>query len=371
MARLSLVERNTFQEGLTLAREYRGLSQTELAKKSGVARQQIVNLESGVTLHPTDTTRDALCASLDVFREFMEIIPDESPSERVLHFRGKPRVTARINRQLVAQGSVWIRFTRAVESRVRRLPEDGFSKIANTGSIEDVAARTRKAWGLREDAPLKNVTRLLERAGAFVGTFEGGEDGIDAYSWQGASHYILGNADREMPSRTRHSRLHEAGHLILHRGRQTGDPATEEEAHRFAGAMLLPRRAFWQEFPRGSRLNWDGMFRMKERWGTSVQAIVRRAYDLTLIDAAQYKRAFIYISSMGWRKREPNEASEVEQPELLPRVLESLAQSKGVTPSELGRSIGLPVSTLSKLVGTDLSTLDAMRTVVNIKAPKA
>ena len=46
---------------------------------------------------------------------------------------------------------------------------------------------------------------------------------------------------------------------------------------------------------------------MKRRWGIRLQAIVHRAYDLALIDAAQYRTANIHISKYGWRTNEPGE----------------------------------------------------------------
>lgn len=59
---------------------------------------------------------------------------------------------------------------------------------------------------------------------------------------------------------------HECAHLIMHRGIETGDKATENQANRFARAFLLPRASFIQEFPRGSSLNWKAIFALKLRW---------------------------------------------------------------------------------------------------------
>lgn len=346
-------------KALKIGRELRGLTQTELARQSGVARQHIVNLESGVTLKPSEMTLAALAAALELPVGFLARTPAEPPPLEVLHFRGKARVTNRISAQLLAQASLWADFTDALASRCARLPADAFARPTNTDDIEEIAGKVRVAWGLREDTPIQNVTRLLERSGAFIGTFDGGEKGVDAFSWIPQSPQILCNAERGMPSRVRFSLLHEAGHLVMHRGRVTGDEESEGEANRFASALLLPRRAFWQEFPRsGSRLNWDGMFRMKARWGASVQAIVHRAHQLGLINAIEYRRAFMFIAAQGWKKTEPNEPPDAERPELVPRIMESLAKAQGLTPQALCKELEVSIPLLSTMAGTDVRAFE-------------
>ena len=45
--------------------------------------------------------------------------------------------------------------------------------------------------------------------------------------------------------------------------------------------------------------------RLKAKWGVSIQALVRRARDLAIIDYNRYRSLMIQISSRGWRKNEP------------------------------------------------------------------
>jgi len=358
---------------LVIGREFRGVSQLELARRSGVTRQHIANLEAGEIRNPTELTVNALAAALRVTPSFLRREPATPPNKEVLHFRGKARVTARSSAQLLALASIWTTFTRFVEQQCSRLPNDTLSAIEWTNDIEDVATKARASWGLREDTPIHNATRVLERSGAFVGTFEGGEKGIDAYSWLSHRPQVLCNLDRPMPSRIRFSLMHEAGHIVLHRGCATGDSKTEAEANHFASAVLLPRRAFWQEFPRsGSRLNWDGMFRMKQRWGVSVQALLSRAHDLGIIDAATYRKAFMTLSSRGWRINEPGEPDVSEQPEIIPRILESLARQQGLLPSAIALALGVFVDELSAMAGMDVRTFERhLQSIVRLDPMRA
>ena len=123
---------------------------------------------------------------------------------------------------------------------------------------------------------------------------------------------------------------HECGHLIMHQGKITGDKETETEANRFASAFLLPRAAFISEFPRATvRFNWSAIYDMKLRWKVSVAAIIRRAFDLGIIDAAAYRRASIHLSKTGQAKKEHYDDSELilpEEPELLSNAITALEQ---------------------------------------------
>ncbi len=50
----------------------------------------------------------------------------------------------------------------------------------------------------------------------------------------------------------------------------------ETQAHRFAGAFLLPPHALEAEWPRG-RLRWPELIALKQRWQVSLGAIIYRA----------------------------------------------------------------------------------------------
>lgn len=69
--------------------------------------------------------------------------------------------------------------------------------------------------------------------------------------------------------------MHEVGHLVMHGSSRPKE--MESQANRFATAVLIPRAAFWREFPKQHyRFDWAGLTAMKRRWGVSIQAIVRR-----------------------------------------------------------------------------------------------
>ena len=68
----------------------------------------------------------------------------------------------------------------------------------------------------------------------------------------------------------------------------------------------------------------------------SAQAILRRAHDLALIDAAQYRIGCVYISKQGYRRSEPFEPDQIETPELLATILSTLHKQCRMKPRRRG-----------------------------------
>jgi Zn-dependent peptidase ImmA (M78 family) len=141
------------------------------------------------------------------------------------------------------------------------------------------------------------------------------------------------NPAKASATRARFDILHELAHGTLHR---TGIPmdhaVKEDQADYFAGAALLPKRSFAREFwGLGRRRDWEGFFDLKAKWGASVVAIVVRAYQLGLMDAAEYRRRCKDMSKRGWfRSPEPAER-DAEKPELFHIVLRRFQEETGKT----------------------------------------
>lgn len=148
---------------------------------------------------------------------------------------------------------------------------------------------------------------------------------MDAFSeWRNGdeSPFILYGADKGSAVRSRFDIAHELGHLMLHRGldpQTFAEPAThkraEMQAHRFAGALLLPKLAFAREVFAATL---DTFLRLKPRWRVSVATMIHRAGDLGLVGREQAKLLWIYLNRRGWRKHEPlDDDLPVEAPQLL------------------------------------------------------
>jgi len=335
---------------LRLARQFRGITQAELGESIGVTRQFIHQLESGLK-PPPEAIRENLAEVLGFESRFflcpiaVELRDDEC------HFRKRKTTPLHVRSRVLAHGSLFSEFVGWLERNLR-LPEVQIPNF-DANSVEEIeraAEACRNAWGLSADAPIDNVSRALEHAGVVVTTFSGVSEKVDAFSWHGPRPLVIRSTDKQSPDRSRFDLAHECGHLVLHAGVLTDDNQRESEADRFASAFLLPRRGVVKEFPRSKRLNWNALIRLKERWGVSLQALVRRGHDLGLLDSDQYRRAHIHISKRGWRTDEPGKVEE-EPPELVDTAL-SFAESKlGISAADAAHELGWTPSTFEAVVG--------------------
>lgn len=91
----------------------------------------------------------------------------------------------------------------------------------------------------------------------------------------------------------------------------------------------------------------------KKRWGVSVAALIRRSRDVGVLTEGQYKSAFVRLSQMGWRKREPaprNAPRPHERPSMIFEALD-LAAEHGLTLDRLGERLGYGGGMLRTLLG--------------------
>jgi Zn-dependent peptidase ImmA (M78 family) len=134
------------------------------------------------------------------------------------------------------------------------------------------------------DGPIGNMVYLLENKGCIVSRVLLDADNLDAFSqwrFQEGRPYVVLGADKEAAARSRFDAAHELGHLVLHPNldsvvlRKTAEFALlEAQAHKFAGAFLLPEARFCSEF-RVPTL--DALRMMKQKWKVSIGSMLMRA----------------------------------------------------------------------------------------------
>jgi Zn-dependent peptidase ImmA (M78 family) len=341
---------------LRLARHLRALTQTDLAAIVGVSHQFIGYLEAGAK-EPSDVLVRAVGAALGFDVEFFYLpAPDESTDEEC-YFRRRHSTPVAVRNQVLAHTTLFGELLGYLELRLQ-LPESSLPtiRVANRDQIEHAAERCRMLWALGRDVPIKNVTRVLENAGVAVTRFEGLSEKVDAFSRIGQPSVIVLND--KAPSRSRWDLAHECGHLVMHGGMSPETVEAEQEAHYFAGALLMPRAGFVREFPRTRRIDWERLFRLKRRWRVSLAALVRRAFDLDLIDALRYRQAYKYMSMRGWLRDEPDEV-EPEPPELIDVAFRELRQTFGITPAEVAKSLYWNRETFVTITGVEIPSVSS------------
>lgn len=325
-------------ERLTLARELRGLTKTELAERVQKTPGAISQFETGRT-KPEPGTVGALALALQVPAGFFARAGGREPvPTEAAYFRSLRSTTQGRRRQLLSRAVLACELVDLLEAEVEFPPADVpqvTSPLRTVEDIEAVAEAVRKEWGLGL-GPISNVVALLESKGILVLRLSQEETDVDAFSVRSRQRpLVFLVAAKDSTSRTRMDGTHELGHLVMHHDAAPGSIAMEREANRFASAFLFPREHFLKEGPRS--LNWGLMYELKRRWGVSVAAIVRRAFDLGMIGEATYRRGFMHLNKTGQRKREDHEPP-AEEATLLQESLRLVEAdiSAGALAAELG-----------------------------------
>ena len=353
---------NNFEsERLRLARVAKGLTLDDLGSRVGATRQYLNQLELGVKI-PTKDMRQALSAALGVTLGFFELTTRNSVKPEQCHFRKQRTTPVSVVSQVLARGTLLDGFIDRLDTELE-LPEVTFPDIhaESAAEIEEAAEAVRAGWKLGT-GPISSMMRVVENAGAIVSFFSGVSERVDALSIDRRRPMIIRSEAKPSACRLRFDLAHECGHLVMHRGIETGDKVTEDQANRFASAFLLPRASFIHEFPRTRLLNWREIFQLKLRWKVSAAALLRRAYDLKLISADQYRTGHIHLSKTGQRKIEQfDDLIATETPELLPEAMAALERSSSGKVRKIAADAGLDDDMFASIAGMPLPSPTRVR----------
>lgn len=355
-------------ERLTEARRARAVSATQLAEMMGLSPQSISKYENGHQTPQLDTLHQ-LAEILRVPATFFMKQKADGGNEPVF-WRGslsapssmKARASVRLGwmKEIVEYLAGFFDFPAL---NIPRVDVPSLDSV-DLDFIEDAVSQTRKHWGI-VDGPMPDTLEKIEANGILVSRIHVKAEKLDAFSqWseQFDLPFIVLSRDKASACRQRFDALHELAHMILHRAidpRRLDDRssynAMEKQAHRFACSMLLPEREFLSELYSPSL---DGFLALKERWGTSVAAMIVRCADLGILDEDQTRAMFINYNRRGWRKGEPLDGKiEKECPSLIRRSFEMLLSDRVQTVADIKRALPFPLTDLEELTDLEPGTL--------------
>lgn len=342
---------------LRLARLYHELSLEQVAERVGKTRQYIQRLESGYAL-PTKELTNELAYVLFVLPDFFYNNEQSPVNEEIVHFRKRSATRVATKLATLAKAELYRRLIDVFEENLNlppvRFPE---IKVYTQEDIEKAAEKCRIDWGLGF-GPIDNMTRLAEKLGAFVTSFDSVSDDVDALSVPLERPFIVRNTAKKSPCRQRFDIAHEVGHLIFHGGISTGDRITESQANRFASALLLPRSAMAKYFPKpiGGRIDWKGLSQFKLTWKVSKAAIIYRAHQLSLLTDAQYKTAFFGLKRKGEAIDEKEDCLiSHEKPELFYNAMDVLLNNVYSDIESLSKRLNILPEMLRELINEKYS----------------
>lgn len=299
-------------ERLRLYRLAKGFSMDDLveATRGAISKQALSKYENG-KMNPSPSKLVLLAKALGV--KAARFLGEPQIHVELVAYRKKSRLKEKEKDRL--KGLMQLRMEIAMKIQAFLRAEDGqelgFSsyRLSSVEEAEEIAVDLRNCWGLGM-APIPNLLDTLEHNHINVLLAEGDGDmrfdGLSAWvkdeTGQSVAAVIAVRNDDSW-ARQRMNLAHELGHLVQS---PQGELDEEKAAFRFAGAFLAPKALVLSDFGKRERpIRTEEMLLLKKRYGLSVQAIVRRLYDLGLVSSSAYRSANIELSRAGFKKKEP------------------------------------------------------------------
>lgn len=269
------------------ARKLAGLSQQTLADAIGVEKMTISKYETG-KIYPTSAHLIALSKTLDVpvdyfFRRITVNLTAEphcrmEKKTQKLSKKEVNMLVAQVQDGLEKRADIFdilsIREQEPISLNLRKKIDP--KKFHD--DIEQLALDVRNAWQLGLD-PIGNLMEVTENNG-FKICMVTGPDSFEAATFideqLGTVICIKRGVAKE---RQRFSLAHELGHVFIIPGKYP-----EEEANRFAAALLVPRDALIADVGTDRRnFEPDELMILREKYGVSIPALLVRMESLKII----------------------------------------------------------------------------------------
>jgi len=347
-----------FGDNLRIARLMSGISLQELGDRVGTTRQYLSQLET-TDKKPAPDLIEALSYELGVSPEFLGKQIGNTVKDEECHFRKLSSVPMYSIRECTARMTLVHRVVDALDQRLD-LPKVDFPELGPITSSRDAAIAAqdcRKYWGLGK-GPIVSVARLIEYAGGVITSLGSISEKVDALSVHRERPIIVLNNTKNSP-RLRFDLAHELGHMVMHKGVESGCRETEAQADQFASYFLLPQDALLSSYQPSTRINWQAIRQIKVQWGISMRAVIFRLRQSNIITPSQYRTANITLSKKGARSEELDERVIREKPELLRNAFSLIAETYGASFGGFFESLGVS----RKIVGELTDTSDILLNV--------
>jgi Zn-dependent peptidase ImmA (M78 family) len=361
-----------YGEKLQLAREFNQSTQVQLAKSVSASNALISQYEAGKKHAPSPDLVQALSSVLGFSEEFFYSPITDCVRREECSFRHLRAAPEKLKNHVKARATLFGMVAHKLREHFRFPPLNLPQRRAESREeIEAAAEATRQYWGLGLDAPLGQVGNILENAGVVIAPQTIDSRKIDAFSRRGDTTVIFLNHSGQSASRLIFDIAHECGHLVMHNRIPTGSIETENAANYYGSAFLMPRAAFSREF--GSQhktLSFKHVFDLKRHWRVSAASIIRRAHDLGLIGAVEYRRAFQYMSFKKW----PSQGEPYEPPFHAPSLFINAMSRLGtedadLTINELCNSLGFSHQVFKDVTGFQVPESIAPRKLSVVEMP--
>jgi len=355
------------------ARVSRGFSMLELSELISVSKQAISQYEMGKNSPSKAILNDIVRVLKYPASFFYKQIPINENASSAVFFRS--RKTTKVKELNAAKEKIEIFreisnfLEQYVDFPMLDLPkityeDDGINPIDNE-QIEQYAMRLREYWELG-NRPIDNLINVVQKRGIMVSKMQLRLNKLDAFSvWFDNKPFIFLSSDKDTNVRVRFDIAHELGHLLMHADYYSEEDLKnnaiheklEDEANRFAGALLLPRESFSKDVFSTSI---DHFIQMKAKWKASLGCMIYRCDTLGILSSNQIKylkdqmRTKVY-----WRKEPLDNEMPIEKPFAHKQAILLLLDNKIITVGQLIEETGCYAEELEQYCFLEKGTLAA------------
>jgi Zn-dependent peptidase ImmA (M78 family)/transcriptional regulator with XRE-family HTH domain len=327
-------------ERLKLARESRGLNQTELNEITGLPITSISKAErSELTL-----SADALARIAEATKYPLSFFtaPGGAAADS-LAWRRREKVPQKIFTILNAKIDI-LRLQVQTLTRELGIHQHSFPYVDlnDTFRPADVAKWLRATWGVPQ-GPITNLTLLLEDKEVPVASFDFGSERIDSRATITEDRYpLICVNSTHTGDRQRWSLAYQLGHLLMHTYRAVSpEQDVSREANQFAAELLVPEAAYRADIG-DNTITMALLANMKRKWGVSMIALLYRADDLGYTTPEQKAELVQRFNALRLRRREPIALDvPIEQPCLIRTWVDSLRRRQRLSAASLASRLHL------------------------------
>jgi len=319
-------------EMLILAREFIGITQSELATRVGLSQAEISKIEGGIRT-PSEEQVDSFARHLRCVKEFFYVADSikNFSSACVYHRKRQSTTQGLLNKLLALVNKRRIQVKRLLYAA--EITDNLFPRMdidEHLGGPAEIARAIRSAWKL-PPGPIQSLTKAVEDAGGIVIRCAFGTNKVDAVSqWLPDAPPLFFVNDAIPADRMRFSLAHEIGHVVMH---QLPTDDMEREADRFAAEFLMPAELVAGQL---SEVSLPKLAALKPYWKVSMAALLYRAAALGTISERTKNYLWFRMGQAGYKTKEPGQIPS-EFPTLLAELIDLHRSGLGYSITDLAR----------------------------------
>lgn len=336
-------------QNITIARESRGLTQSELAKSiKGLSQGNLSRIEKGLL----PISQEIITAIAKVLNYPVTFFYKESQYSSLGSLYYRKRISMGQKKLAILEARLAV-ICMAIDELLESVDINEFDvpsiEVVGQRSAAEIAYKIREYWKIPL-GPIEEFVKILEKHGIivlFIDMENEQFDGVTVFTRKGQPVIFI---NKNIPNdRKRFTMGHELGHLVMHLRapleNDIDDNEKEVQANQFSAEFNMPRVECMKTL---RFLKYQDLGMMKMYWKVSKSAIVYRAKELGLLNDSQYRYYMMQLSRSGQRKQEI-ESVDIDSPVILKKMIELHLSELHYSREELAEQLSLSMSDFYRL----------------------